>query len=1072
MREPTAGDFVIHFNDGVIVGWSRVAGPFQERSEAPPDPAQWAGRSSYYRIPLMDYQNFPHQVPRSEFIIHNHDALAEELRTNTPKRFPFIIYNDAIRPAQGAYLTRCTLKLYELIRNEVYLSDEPEPFDPVSRAWRSRPRVEERIRTKLQLAVPSDEVRRAALEVLGWAIEAADADRSDAWYLRETEHGLRLMAGRLFACELRRSRFRVSVIGPVRDDILGTLGAEIEDEFKGILGGQIVGMPLEKAATALLLLKDGMDAFIDSAMSRVRRAVDLGDHTPEAINYVSTVISRELPQPEPDSEISLPDGDDGVEEEDARTSRDPKERGRAPIFETGQRSIASLISDIEREVIALPDLQRPFVWEDTKVRDLLDSLFVGFPVGTLVFWHTSDDKDARALGAKRPGLRANILVIDGQQRLTSLYAVMKGKQVVGKDGEMRKITIAFRPRDGLFEVADAAIRKDPEFVANATEIWDGRRSKPQIRRDLIKALRERGRDVDERYAEAVEFNLDRAGSIADYRFPTVDIRRTAAAEEATEEDVADIFVRINNQGVRLGQADFVLTLLSVYHGELRDKLEARAREMSIGAVVGLDTQQLLRAACGVAFRRARMSAVYRFLRGVDPDTGEANRELRDTRLNELDNAANDCIELTPWRDYLLRVKHAGFLGETQIASKNAIVNAYAFYISGRKAAVPKPKLDGIISRWVFASLLTARYSGASETAFEQDLARLGRLDKGNPDAFVRELDAAMAEALTGDYWTQTLVSALETQQARAPAPLAFRAAQVILGAHALFSDQLLQNLLDNPQSAGRTAREAHHLFPTNWLRSHGIVDRRRINQVANLAEVGWHENTAIGSQSPSVYVPRLREHLGIDENRWGRMCAEHALPLGWERMDYEEFIRHRRTRMAELIRVAFRQLGGEADAPPLAPPWFLPGAEAVWLRIADTERALRSLVREVYASKFGDTAAATLQAKLPERDRELLMRALRARPSGSDPLTVVDYLYLGQLPPLLFANDVWQEVRSKLRDEPEAKQRLQVAVGQIAPVRNEIAHVREVAPDRLLKATVACSDIIELLGGRGRQNPL
>jgi hypothetical protein len=168
--------------------------------------------------------------------------------------------------------------------------------------------------------------------------------------------------------------------------------------------------------------------------------------------------------------------------------------------------------------------------------------------------------------------------------------------------------------------------------------------------------------------------------------------------------------------------------------------------------------------------------------------------------------------------------------------------------------------------------------------------------------------------------------------------------------------------------------------------------------------------------------------------------------------------------MAELIRVAFRQLDGEKDAPPIAPPWFLPGAEAVWQRIGETERTLRGLVREVYASRFGDGAASTIQAKLPERDREVLLRSLRARPPGSDPLTVVDYLYLGQLPPLLFANDVWQEVRKRLPDEADAKQRLQVAVGQIAPVRNEIAHVREVAPERLLKATVACSDILALLG--------
>ena len=94
----------------------------------------------------------------------------------------------------------------------------------------------------------------------------------------------------------------------------------------------------------------------------------------------------------------------------------------------------------------------------------------------------------------------------------------------------------------------------------------------------------------------------------------------------------------------------------------------------------------------------------------------------------------------------------------------------------------------------------------------------------------------MAETLTGDYWTQTLVSALETQKARAPAALAFRAAQVVLGARALFSDQLLQNLLDQSQPAGRTAREAHHLFPINWLRSKGVVDRRHVNQVANVAD--------------------------------------------------------------------------------------------------------------------------------------------------------------------------------------------------------------------------------------------
>ena len=662
-------------------------------------------------------------------------------------------------------------------------------------------------------------------------------------------------------------------------------------------------------------------------------------------------------------------------------------------------------------------------------------------------------------------MRATTLVIDGQQRLTSLYAVMRGVDVVDKEGATRKITIAFRPRDGRFEVADAAIRNDPEFLPNVTELLDGRRLTSQIQRDLLNRLRDKGRAVDEKYEDAVTLNLERARAIGDYRFPTVDIRKTATTQdqEVTEEDVAEIFVRINNQGTRLGQADFVLTLLSVYHGEVRDRIEERARAMSQAAVVGIDTQQLLRAVCGVAFGRARMSAIYRFLRGVDPTTGEADATERMKRLDQLDDAAKECMETTPWRDYLLRVQHAGFVSQGLVASKNAIVNGYAFYIRGRKAGVTKNKLDAMIARWVFGTLLTARYSAASETIFEQDLARVARLGPEDADGFVRALDDAMGEILTGDYWTQSLVSALETEKARAPAALAFRAAQVVLGTRALFSDQPLRNLLDPPADGTRAASEAHHLFPTTWLHSRGIRERRFVNQVANLAVVGWYDNSVISGRGPAEYVPRLREKLAINIDQWGRMCAEHALPLGWESMEYREFLAERRRRMADIIRVAFRQLGGEPDSPPLTPPWFLPGAEAVWQRIVETERALRAVVREVYAARFGEAAAQRIEEALPERERESLARALRARPAGSEPLSIVDYLYLGQLPPLLFTTEAWQDARHRLGGAQDGKQRLQSAVSQIAPVRNEIAHVREVDRDRLLRATVACADVLQVL---------
>ncbi len=954
-------------------------------------------------------------------------------------------------------------------RGQAAGEEPPATFNTTDGTWNQRVGVEERVRETLERSIPHEAIRRAALNFLALAIENADEERGNAWVVRETEQGLRLMTGRLLACEVAPSQMRVSVIGPVGDDVRGALGAEAgkdeEFKFKKVPGGLLLTFPVEHAAEALDLLSDGLNGFVDIAMARVRSPVSLEDHVPEAVVYIASVVGRDLPQPEPVTETQGSEQFDASDEDDVGASREPRVRGRAPIFEHGQRSIASLMSDIEREVIALPDLQRPFVWEDTKVRDLLDSLFVGFPVGTLVLWHTSNDKEARALGAERPGLRATTLVIDGQQRLTSLYAVMRGVEVVGKDGTTRKVTIAFRPRDGRFEVADAAIRNDPEFLPNVTELWNGKRPKPQIGRDLMNALRDKGRAVDDNYEDAVALNLDRAHAISDYRFPAVDIRKTATTqdEEVTEEDVAEIFVRINNQGTRLGQADFVLTLLSVFHGELRDRIEERAQAMSQGTVVGIDTQQLLRAVCAVAFGRARMSAIYRSLRGADPTTGEADTAQRLKRLGQLDDAAKECMEPTPWRDFLLRVKHAGFVSQALVASKNAIVNAYAFYIRGRKAGVSKTTLDAMIARWVFGTLLTARYSGSSETIFEQDLARVTGLRSDDADGFVATLDDAMAETITGDYWTHSLVSALETQKARAPAALAFRAAQVVLGTRALFSDQLLQNLLDPPAKGARAASEAHHLFPEAWLHARGIRERRRVNQVANLADVGWHENSVIGGRGPAEYVPRLRQKLAMDDDRWGRLCAEHALPVRWESMEYDEFLRERRRRMADIIRVAFRQLGGEADAPPLTPPWFLPGAETVWQRIVETERALRGVVREVYAARFGEAAARKIEEALPERERENLVRALRARPASADALSIVDYLYLGQLPPLLFAADIWQEARGRLSGAQDPKQRLQAAVSQIAPVRNEIAHVREVERDRLLRASVACADVLEML---------
>jgi hypothetical protein len=264
MREPKIDDFVIHINDGDFVGWSYVSAPFREVTDGPPSPGKWAGRSSYYRIDLKGYQEFPRSVPLTEFVQKNHLAIAEELKENAPKRYPFILYgeNNDVRHAQGAYLTRCTPNLYELIRTEVFAStptldqnkEPPAIFNLADGSWSLRAGVGERIRGTLEKSIPNQATRCEALSLLALAIETADEERSNGWYLREIGHGLRLKTGRLLAIEISRSKMRVSVIGPVGEDVREVLGAEVEDdsEFKLVPGGLILTFPVGQAPEALV----------------------------------------------------------------------------------------------------------------------------------------------------------------------------------------------------------------------------------------------------------------------------------------------------------------------------------------------------------------------------------------------------------------------------------------------------------------------------------------------------------------------------------------------------------------------------------------------------------------------------------------------------------------------------------------------------------------------------------------------------------------------------------------------------------------------------------------------------
>jgi len=580
-------------------------------------------------------------------------------------------------------------------------------------------------------------------------------------------------------------------------------------------------------------------------------------------------------------------------------------------FKRVDYDLSNLLHYLDIGDIGLPDIQRPFVWSNAKVRDLFDSMYRGFPVGYFLFWENAQTNGVKQIGVGHKAHSApSRLIVDGQQRLTSLYAVFRGKRVLDEDYRERKIEIAFCPRTGAFEVADAAIKRDPEWIPNISELWASGNSSFKMVKGFLKTLEVKA-ELSEDEEEQISHNLDRLFDLQKYPFTALEIASTV-----DEEQVADIFVRINSEGVKLNQADFLLTLLSVFWDQGRAELEQfcrRSRQPPVASgqaspfnhFIEPDPDQMLRVSVALGFSRGRLKSVYQVLRGKDLETGEFSSAHRDAQFKVLQQAQAKVLDLTCWHQFLSALVGAGFRSGEMISSKNALLYAYAVYLIGRtQCRVPEHQLQKVIGRWFFFASLTGRYTSSPESVMDGDLNRL----RGVNDAarFVAVLDELIGNQLTGDFWTTTLPAALHSSSARNPELFAYVAAQNRLNAPVLFSHKKVSELLDPALRTKKKSLERHHLFPRAWLESEGEDDRKIINQMANYALLEWPENIDISDTPPTQYVPKVRERFSAEE--WQRMQELHALPEGWEQMAYADFLVERRRRMADIVRRGFETL--------------------------------------------------------------------------------------------------------------------------------------------------------------------
>jgi hypothetical protein len=928
--------------------------------------------------------------------------------------------------------------------------DTMDSFDrqspAVAAAWFARQFPDETIRTKCE-------------PLFATAIERAHPLGADRWRVTLRKPRLRLVVGKLIALHLASDKVRIGVIpGHLTSEVKAELERDgrWSREHNTTPSSSLIDLPLEKFLALESRLAPNFAEFLALAASTVRKTILHKSHSPGVIAYLEEATGRSLPQP------AYEDSGANVVQEMPKAVALKTARA---LFNKVDYELSHILSSIGTGDIGLPDLQRPFVWSQAKVRRLFDSMYRGFPIGYLLFWSNSQLRNARPIGSEAKQQKIpRLVIVDGQQRLTSLYAVLRAKPVLNEDFQEITIEIAFRPRDGKFEVTDAAIRRDPEFITNISEMWKSGNTSWSVVNTFLTTLRTK-RTLTPDDEAAMSHNIDRLFSLPAYSLTALEI-----VAEVDEQEIADIFVRINSEGIKLNQADFILTLLSVFWQEGRLALEefsrlarvppaAAGRPSAFNYLIQPSPDQLLRTAIATGFHRARLRSVYQVLRGKNVETDEFSDELREVQFERLRLAQTDVLNLNNWHDYLSSITLAGYRSGEMISSETAIIYSYAIYLIGKlQCDVSHHVLHRLIARWFVMASLTGRYSGSSETTMEGDLNRLHAVQTS--EAFVTLLEGLIANTLTSDFWTITLPAELESSSSRNPAFLAYQASQCLSGAQVLFSDKRVADVLDPALRPTRKSIDKHHLFPRAWLQRNGVADLKIINQVANFALVEWPDNLAIKDSPPREYVPRIREQF--NEHQWVRMCRENSLPEGWEEMAYDDFLQQRRALMAQSIRNGFDSIGNkETNSEGASVEQGTASEQSIWRTIESAELQLRKAVRRRFVERWGSAADSRMSSILGSQALEMIERnrtkyekqyksAERATP---DP--ILDFCYLGQLVQLMIAGESWDLFKSPFVDKRE----LQDLAKAISIVRNERAHFRSVPELELLRCQVAVSDL-------------
>lgn len=593
-------------------------------------------------------------------------------------------------------------------------------------------------------------------------------------------------------------------------------------------------------------------------------------------------------------------------------------------YSVNQHLIETILAWVNSGEIAIPEIQRPFVWDSSKVRDLMDSLYQGYPIGYVIAWRNPNVKlkDGSLSEGKK-------VLIDGQQRVTALTAGILGQYVINKNYQRIKIKIAFNPIEERFEVQNPAILKDKVWLHDITDAFSGKISLLKLVRDYLS----QNPDVDE---DLIENSFSRLISIVKKPIGMIEL-----APELDIETVTEIFIRINSKGVVLSQADFAMSKIASdtenggnelrkaidyfchlaiapdFYKHIVDNDKDFAKTDFFQKMSWLKTENedlydpsyndLIRVAFTSQFNRGRLSDLVSLLSGRNFETRSYETEIAEQSFLKLKSGVYNFINETNFKRFLMIVKSAGFISPKLIRSQNALNFAYIVYLKLKELGVNSVAIESYVRKWLVYSILTGRYSGSPESMFDFDIKQISQ--KPFAEYLKEKEDGELSDA----FWNASLPQSLDTSVASSPYFHVFLASQVKANDRGFLSKDVLVSDLISLRG------DIHHLFPKDYLSKNGL-DRSKYNQIANYVYMQSEVNIKVGNKPPKDYFELIKTQI-IDDNKLVSGLSSEQELLDNLKMncvpneimemsvdDYQDFLTLRRKLMAQKIKEYYNSL--------------------------------------------------------------------------------------------------------------------------------------------------------------------